>query len=205
MQRDTVSISDPGELSVGDRGAASAGAQPQLADTIPAGDREHPVDLANVSHLLLQEGYELLELLGEGAMGAVYKARDRRLGRTVAIKLAHGVDPKLALRFRREAHAQGRIKHRNVCVVHSVGIAAGRPYIVLQLVQGEPLHRAAARMSLDEKLAVLRDAAAGVHEANRLGIVHRDVKPANVVVEQADDGHWVPVVTDFGLAREATA
>jgi serine/threonine-protein kinase len=80
----------------------------------------------------------------------------------------------------------------------------GRAYIALQYIDGEPLHRAAARMSLDERVAAVRDVALAVHEAHRLGIVHRDLKPANVLVERRDDGRRVPIVMDFGLAREAT-
>jgi eukaryotic-like serine/threonine-protein kinase len=148
--------------------------------------------------------YELLELLGKGGMGAVYKARDRRLGRTLAIKLVQGADPNLTLRLLREARAQAAIEHPNVCRVYEVGELERRPYIALQLVDGEPLHKAAARMSLDEQVAAMRDVALAIQEAHRLGIVHRDLKPANVLVERTADGRWHPVVMDFGLAREAT-
>jgi serine/threonine-protein kinase len=148
--------------------------------------------------------YELLGVLGAGGMGIVYRARDRRLGRLVAIKFILGADPNLAMRFLREARAQARIDHANVCRVHEVGEIEGRAYIALQLVEGQPLHRAAAQMSLDDKIAVVRDVAIAVHEAHRLGIVHRDLKPANVLIERRDDGRFVPIVMDFGLAREAT-
>ncbi len=148
--------------------------------------------------------YELLDLLGMGGMGAVYKARDRRLDRTLAIKFLRCVDPNLTLRFLREARAQARIDHPNICRVYEVGEVSGRAYIALQFVDGEPLHHVASRMSLDEKIAVMRDVAAAVHEAHRLGIVHRDLKPANVMVERTEGGCWFPVVMDFGLASEAT-
>ena len=148
--------------------------------------------------------YELLDVLGKGGMGVVYRARDRRLERTVAIKFILGADPALTMRFLREARAQARIDHPNICRVYEVGEVQGRAYIALQLVDGEPLHVAGARMSLDERVAVLRDVAAAIQEAHRLGIVHRDLKPANVVVERTEDGRWLPVVMDFGLAREIT-
>ena len=148
--------------------------------------------------------YELLELLGTGGMGEVYKARDRRLGRLVAIKLVLGADPNLAVRFVREARAQARLDHPNICRIYEVGERDGRAYLALQLVDGEPLHRAAATMSLDDKIGVLRDVAAAIHEAHRLGIVHRDLKPGNILVERGADARWLPVVMDFGLAREAT-
>ena len=150
------------------------------------------------------ERYELLDLLGQGGMGSVYRARDRRLGRTLAIKFLLGADPSLALRFLREARAQARIDHPNVCRIYEVGEVHGRPYIALQLIDGESLHKAAARMSLDEKIAVMRDVALAIHEAHRLGIVHRDIKPANVMVERTESGRWLPIVMDFGLAREVT-
>ena len=148
--------------------------------------------------------YELHDLLGKGGMGAVYKARDRRLDRTVAIKFILGADPNLTMRFLREARAQARIDHPNVCRVYEVGEVEGRAYIAIQFVDGEPLGKAAARMSLDEKIAVMRDVASAIQEAHRLGIVHRDLKPANIMVERTDDGRWLPVVMDFGLARETT-
>jgi eukaryotic-like serine/threonine-protein kinase len=148
--------------------------------------------------------YELLELLGRGGMGVVYRARDRRLDRVVAIKFIQGAHPSLAMRLLREARAQARIDHPSICRVYEVGEIEGRVYIALQLLHGEPLHTAAARMSLDDKLAVARDVAAAIHEAHRLGIVHRDLKPANIMVERSEGGRWVPVVMDFGLAREAT-
>src|SRR4051812_11139017 len=112
--------------------------------------------------------YELYDLLGRGGMGVVYKARDRRLDRTCAIKFILGADPNLTMRFLREARAQARIDHPNVCRVYEVGEVEGRAYIAIQFVDGEPLGRAAARMSLDEKIAVMRDVAAAIQEAHRL-------------------------------------
>jgi serine/threonine-protein kinase len=148
--------------------------------------------------------YEIGERLGEGGMGVVYKARDRRLDRVVAIKFIRGDNPTLAMRLVREARAQARIDHPGVCRVYEVGEVGGRAYIALQFVAGEPLGPAAAAMPLDEKLAVFRDVCLAVHEAHRLGIVHRDLKPSNVLVERGEDGRAQPIVMDFGLARETT-
>ncbi|MCU1280076.1 MAG: Serine/threonine protein kinase [bacterium] len=178
------------------------------AETLPPEDAAGTVPYAQPAAagppVARWDRYELHELLGKGGMGAVYKARDRRLDRTVAIKFILGADPNLTMRFLREARAQARIDHPNVCRVHEVGEVEGRAYIAIQFVDGEPLGKAAARMSLDEKIAVMRDVASAIQEAHRLGIVHRDLKPANVMVERTDDGRWFPVVMDFGLAREAT-
>ncbi|HEX7841015.1 MAG TPA: serine/threonine-protein kinase, partial [Kofleriaceae bacterium] len=180
--------------------------EPQFGNegTLPQEDAAHAVSSTAAPLVTRWDRYELLDLLGKGGMGAVYKARDRRLDRTVAIKFILGADPNLTMRFLREARAQAHIDHPNICRVYEVGEVEGRAYIALQFVDGEPLHKAAARMSLDEKIAVIRDVAAAVQEAHRLGIVHRDLKPANIMVEHSDNGRWVPVVMDFGLAREAT-
>jgi serine/threonine-protein kinase len=148
--------------------------------------------------------YELLNELGKGGMGAVYRARDKRLDRIVALKFILGAHPNLVMRFLQEARAQARIDHPNVCHVYEVGEVHGRAYIAMQFVDGEQLGKAAARMSLDEKVAVMRDVAVAIHEAHKLGIIHRDLKPANILVEHSEDGRWFPVVMDFGLAREAT-
>jgi len=176
----------------------------EVADTLPPDDAVDPVVRAAGPPVAHWDRYELLDLLGKGGMGSVYRARDRRLNRTIAIKFILGGNPDLTMRFLREARAQARIDHPNVCRVYEVGEVEGRAYIALQFVDGEPLHRAAARMSLDDKVAVMRDAAVAIHEAHRLGVVHRDLKPANVMVMRSDDGQWFPVVMDFGLAREAS-
>ena len=172
------------------------------AETLPAGPQD-PRGSSDVPPKSW-EHYELGERLGEGGMGVVYKARDRRLDRTVAIKLIRGGNPMLTMRLLREARAQARIDHPGVCRVYEVGEVDGRAYIALQFVAGEPLGSAAAQMSLDEKLAVLRQVALSIHEAHRLGIVHRDLKPSNVLIERGEDGRPQPIVMDFGLARENT-
>jgi Protein kinase domain len=119
-------------------------------ETLPPEEVVAPARLAGGPPVTRWDRYELFELLGKGGMGSVYKARDRRLGRTVAIKFLLGADPSLTMRFLREAHAQASIDHPNVCRVYDVGEVEGRAYIALQFVDGEPLHKAAARMSLDE-------------------------------------------------------
>jgi len=177
---------------------------PAGTDTVALEDAAVPVSSAIGSAVSGWDRYEVLDLLGKGGMGSVYRARDRRLDRTLAIKFLLGADPNLTLRFLREARAQARIDHPNICRVYEVGEVSGRAYIALQLINGEPLHKAAARMSLDEKIDVMRDVAVAVQEAHRLGIVHRDLKPANIMVERTEDGRWFPIVMDFGLAREGT-
>ncbi|HZI16146.1 MAG TPA: protein kinase, partial [Myxococcus sp.] len=150
------------------------------------------------------ERYELGALLGRGGMGEVYEAKDRRLGRTVALKLVRGADPERVMRFLQEAKAQARIDHPHVCKVYEVGHVDGRDYIAMQFIGGSRLDKAAQGMSLPEKVQAMREVAAAMHEAHRLGVIHRDLKPANILVERHEDGRLFPVVTDFGLAHEAS-
>ena len=150
----------------------------------------------------LADRYEDIELLGEGGMGVVYRAHDPRLGRAVALKLIKGDDPGLIRRFIQEARAQARVQHEHVCRVYEAGLADGEPYIVMQLVRGEPLSRLGAELSLEEGVKLMREVSLAVHEAHRLGLIHRDLKPQNILVERAEDGSNKPYVVDFGLARE---
>lgn len=148
--------------------------------------------------------YQFVGFLGEGGMGRVYKAFDPRLKRHVALKFIRGDDPELNRRFLAEAQAQARVDHPNVCKVHEVGEVEGRLYIALAFLDGEPLLAAARTMTLEEKVRVVRQVAEGLHAAHRIGLVHRDVKPGNVLVEKGEEGAH-PYVMDFGLAREAAA
>lgn len=146
--------------------------------------------------------FEAFEFLGRGGMGAVYKARDFRLGREVAIKLLFGADPERGGSLLREARSQARITHENVCEVYEAGTADHVRFIVMALIHGEPLDKARAAMTLEERVRVVRQVALALHEAHRIGLVHRDVKPANIMVERGEDGAWKPYIMDFGLARE---
>ncbi|HKQ58344.1 MAG TPA: protein kinase [Candidatus Eisenbacteria bacterium] len=146
--------------------------------------------------------YEIVSLLGAGGMGEVYRARDSRLGRDVAIKalpasLAHDAD-RLA-RFEREARLLASLNHPNIAAIYGLEEAGGHRYLVLEYVEGETL---AARLgkgslSLDETLHVGRDIAAGVEAAHEGGVVHRDLKPGNVMLTRAG----AVKVLDFGLAK----
>ncbi|UQA55101.1 serine/threonine-protein kinase [Polyangium aurulentum] len=146
--------------------------------------------------------FEAFEFLGRGGMGAVYRARDFRLGRDVAIKLLFGADPERGGGLLREAQAQARITHDNVCKVYEAGTADHVRFIVMQLIHGQPFNVAEAQMTLEEKVRAVRQVASALHEAHRLGMVHRDVKPANIMVERGEDGAWKPYIMDFGVARE---
>lgn len=148
------------------------------------------------------ERYEFIRLLGRGGMGAVYMARDRRLGRVVALKFIHTEDPAMAQRFQQEARAQASIDHPLICKVFEVGEVGGKAYIAMQYVAGQSLEQAAPQLSLAQKVQVVRDVAEALHEAHRQGVVHRDVKPANIMIEVGPDGRLRPIVMDFGIAHE---
>ncbi|MGD2115745.1 MAG: serine/threonine-protein kinase [Acidobacteriota bacterium] len=139
--------------------------------------------------------------LGEGAMGRVLRAYDEELRRDVAVKILRHDDPAAVERFLREARAQARVDHPNVARVYDVGYRDGRPCIVMQLVAGEPLDAALRERTLEEKVRVVRSVAEAIHAAHEAGLVHRDLKPGNILVEEDPDGEPVPRVVDFGIAR----
>jgi serine/threonine-protein kinase len=149
--------------------------------------------------------YELVSFIGRGGMGTVYRARDPQLQRYVALKFLAGSDPERARKFIAEARAQARVEHEHVCKVYEVGTAQGVPYIAMQFIAGETLSTAGERMSIEDKVHVMRKVADAVHAAHQHGLIHRDLKRANVMVEHTESGIWQPYVLDFGLARDVDA
>ena len=148
--------------------------------------------------------YEVVGWLGGGGMGDVYRARDPRLGREVAIKLipaTYASDPNRLQRFEQEARAAGQLNHPNILVVYDTGLHAGVPYIVSELLEGESLRIRLHRGALPARKAVDygRQIAEGLAAAHDKGIVHRDVKPDNVFITA--DGRLK--ILDFGIAKLA--
>ncbi len=140
-------------------------------------------------------------LLGHGGMGAVYRARDPELDRPVAIKVMLQATEDFVARFRREAQAIARLVHPNIVQVFDFGVdEEGNPYFVMELIDGTPLDqivRERGRMLPLEVIRLIRQAAEGLSCAHRSGIVHRDVKPSNLIV----DGRGTLKLVDFGIAR----
>jgi serine/threonine protein kinase len=145
---------------------------------------------------------EILELIGRGGMGAVYKARQPGLDRLVALKIlpSHaGGDPNFADRFNREARALARLQHPRIVTVHDFGIAGGMHYLVMEFVDGPNLRQVqrAGRLAPAQALRIVPEICEALQFAHDHGIVHRDIKPENLLLDR--DGHVK--ITDFGIAK----
>ena len=151
--------------------------------------------------------YDVQGVLGQGGMGVVYKGVDSRIGRSVAIKMMHGsfsADSDALRRFYREAQSVGVLQHPNIVTIYDLGDENGTPYLVMEYLEGEPLDKLIAsrrEISIVEKLHIVNQVLQALHYAHQHKIVHRDVKPGNVMVLR--DGHCKLV--DFGIARGGSA
>ncbi|HSM50038.1 MAG TPA: serine/threonine-protein kinase, partial [Thermoanaerobaculia bacterium] len=151
------------------------------------------------------ERYEVGECLGAGGMARVYRAFDRRLGRPVALKMLQASGPATPHRLLREARAQARVRHDHVLEVYDTGELDGRPYISVRLVAGGTLAEWAGRAEptgTEQTVRLVAQAAEGLHAAHREGLLHGDVKPSNVLVEETPDGELRAWIGDFGIATE---
>jgi len=152
------------------------------------------------------DGYRITRVLGEGGMGVVYEAeQDQPVRRTVAIKLIKlGMDTRqVVARFDTERQALALMNHSNIARVYDAGVAErGRPYFVMEYVEGVPIMKYCdtARLSARQRLELFVQICEGIHHAHQKGIIHRDVKPSNVLVTM-QDGRPVPKIIDFGIAK----
>jgi TolB-like protein/tRNA A-37 threonylcarbamoyl transferase component Bud32 len=167
-----------------------SGAHPATVprDPVPAGEHIGP--------------YTVMDPLGAGGMGEIYKARDQRLDRHVAIKFVSrrmAIDAASLERFEREARAASALNHPNICTLHDVGEFQGRPYLVMELLEGQSLkeHIAKCPIGAPEVASIAQQVCAALQAAHDKGIVHRDIKPANIFVTASGQVK----VLDFGLAK----
>lgn len=155
---------------------------------------------------ILANRYQIEVRLGEGAMGTVYRARHVKVGRAFAVKVLHPKlleDAKVALRFEREAELAGRLRHANVIGVVDVGETPdGLRYMVMDFAEGDDLAEllSQAPMSAARVLNLSRQMLEGLYHAHQAGLIHRDFKPENVIVEKDMHGLEVPRIVDFGIA-----
>ncbi|MEZ4316679.1 MAG: serine/threonine-protein kinase [Myxococcota bacterium] len=149
------------------------------------------------------ERYEVLAVLGEGAMARVYKVRHLTLDAVYALKVLKVVRPAITARLLTEGRVQASLRHRNVVAITDTVVIDGQPGLVLELVEGTDLDEHIARhapLPLADVTSIGRGVIRGVRAAHRAGHLHRDLKPANVMLTR-EDGEWVPKVADFGLAK----
>src|SRR5436190_18459073 len=165
-------------------------------------EREINIDLASSPMLMDFGDYELLEQIGRGGQGVVFRARQKSLNRIVALKvigLGHWATEAHLKRFRLEAEAAARLEHPGIVPIHEVGERNGSCYFSMKVVEGGQLDEVARRMSMPIRQAVelIAKVARIVHYAHEHGILHRDIKPGNILL----DANGEPHLTDFGLAR----
>ena len=151
--------------------------------------------------------YQVLERIGRGGMGTIFKARDPMLDRLVALKVISNeveVTDELRARFFREAQACARLTHPNIVTLYDMGEEGGRLFIVMEMLDGEELRSLIAQrkiLPLEDKMAIMMQVCDGLHYAHQKGIVHRDIKPGNIMVLR--DGQVK--ILDFGIALMTTA
>jgi serine/threonine protein kinase len=150
--------------------------------------------------------YEILGPVGAGGMGEVYRARDTRLGREVAVKVLPADllrDADRLARFEREARTASALNHRNIVTIHDFSSREGEAWLVMELIRGESLRTLLSRGPIPMKtlLSIATAVAGGLAAAHAAGIVHRDLKPENIMI--ATDG--TPKILDFGLVKSAVA
>ena len=167
-----------------------------------AGDRPKIIAIMPLAPGRKLAHYEILEPIGKGGMGEVYRARDTKLGRDVAIKVLpeeFARDRERLERFEREARLLAQLNHANIATLHGLEQHQGQPFLVMELVEGETLAERIARgpIPVDEAIQLFIQIAEGLRAAHEKGIIHRDLKPSNIKI----DPEGKVKILDFGLAK----
>ena len=176
-------------LDAGEASAVLTPAAPSVSGTPPEAAAVASDPARQINH------YILVAQVGAGGMGAVWKAWDTNDRRWVAVKFLNAIDDDSIRRFRREAQVTQRLRHPNICTIHDVDEGKGRPYLVMDFLEGGPIGSAGAplRALVETMVKVCR----AIDYAHKNGVIHRDIKPANIMVSPSGE----PCVTDFGLAK----
>lgn len=151
--------------------------------------------------------YQILSVIGKGAMGVVYHAYDPIVKRDVAIKVLSSIDldePELISRFEREARLAGGLRHPNIVTIYDLGQFQGRPYIAMEYLLGKDLEaviKEKQTLSVERKVDIILQICKGLHAAHQKGIIHRDIKPANIRLQDDESAK----IMDFGIARMGTS
>ncbi len=159
--------------------------------------------------LLVEDRYRIQSLIGQGSAGSVYRARQELIGRDVAIKVLHDYlvsDEEFVKRFKQEAKAASRLNHPNIITIYDFGIIplGRRPYIAMDLLNGTPLSEIISQsdhIPIDTIIPIFKMVCQALSEAHSQGVVHRDVKPENIVLVERSGKKFFPMVVDFGIAR----
>ena len=179
--------------SPGDPGGSSDQSSAETIGERPTRAVEDSASVAAPDHLeegaILDERYEIVDLLGTGGMGSVFKAEDLELYELVALKVLHGDaarDEEAIEQFRREVRLARRVTHRNVARTYDIGTSGGLPFLTMEYIEGDSLREMieAGDLSLAEVVSIADDICAGLQEAHRAGVIHRDLKPENVLVSE---------------------
>lgn len=203
----TIAVPPPTDSSAATMvsGAETVFSTSPVRATVPQKNPNNPF----ASGILLEIGttlggrYEILELLGQGGMGAVYKAADREVDRIVAVKVIRpemASNPEILARFKQELVLSSKVTDRNVIRIYDLGEAQGVKFITMEYMEGDNLHKILkerGKLEVSEAVEIMEQVASGLAAAHREGIIHRDLKPANIMRDKSGR----VVVMDFGLAR----
>lgn len=183
----------------------SSGSDPSFGSGSGSGSRARSSTGVLAPSTIFGNRYEILELVGEGGMGQVYKALDKELDRVIALKTIRAekeTDPETVQRFKRELVLARKITHKNVVRIHDLGEADGIKFFTMEYVEGRSLKqeiRKRGRVPVSEALPIARQVLSALQEAHSQGVIHRDLKPQNVMLDQSG----TPLLMDFGIARSS--